>query len=72
MNPAPKSATYDASTENPRRDCVARTLAWTWPNRVWEEAGHDQNGYLKWASRPVTMEDVIRRRKAEKDLFKLP
>ena len=26
MNPAPKSATYDASTENPRRDCVARTL----------------------------------------------
>ena len=35
----------------------------TFPNKVWEPTGTDENGKTLWSSRPATAADYIRRRK---------
>lgn len=39
-----------------------------WPQRVWEMGDLDSDGKQLWYSRPVTPEDILRRRRCEQEL----
>ncbi len=34
----------------------------SWPNKVWEPTGTNKDGITLWSSRPVTKEDIKRRK----------